>query len=278
MKFENLKLDYHYRYSGKKYGFHRKNLIDALTKHDNVFVIIRDANLIMKIEKEYSYINVVPMYIYTDRDLIKKRLEKLKEQKKLTQNDIDLRLERLNLAFNDYVRHPSIYSEVIINNATMSDFHRIIDITISKYKNMPQIDEKLVFLLMSFNINNPNLQDYSDAIKRAVLKADSTLTCINLDDVQRGAYEISSEAKSQIRRCRIAIVDITENRPNVYYELGYVHGIAKDCILTCHNKDKPHFYPAGHKIIFYKNASELEKVLPNEINALIRGDQLKKNI
>ena len=266
-EFDDLKLDYQYRYAGNRYGFSKKDLNDALTNNTNVFVIVRNTDLIRRLQKEFYFINVVTIFVYADQDLIKKRLFKLKEEGTLTEQDINLRLTRLGIAFRDYLNHPEIYSDVIINNASESDFQRLIETTLLKYRRAPDIEEKLVFLLMAFNRTNPALQDYGAAIKRAVRNADPTARCLDLEDIKRGSYEISAEAKSQIRRCRLAIVDLTENRPNVYYELGFVHGIGKDCILTSHVDSEPHFYPAGHKIIFYKNASELEGRLMEELTA-----------
>lgn len=267
-EFKKLNLDYQYRYSGQDYGFYKNDLLEALRNNSNVFVIVRNSNLIARLQKDFYFINTVPIFIYTDRDQILKRLKKLKKSGKMNQSDIDLRLERLNIAFRDYLDNSELYSEVIINNAEEKDFRRLTQLIIKKYSMAPKVDENLVFLLMSFNPENPNLQDYGIAIKKAVERVSPNLQCINLEDVKKGAYSISVEVKAQIRSCRLSIVDLTENKPNVYYELGFVHGINKDCILTAHSDTKPHFYPAGHKIIRYHNATELESKVYEEVKAL----------
>jgi hypothetical protein len=68
----------------------------------------------------------------------------------------------------------------------------------------------------------------------------------------------------------LTIVDLTDNRPNVYYELGFVHGIGKDCILTCHRDTRPHFHSAHRHILFYKNAVELEAGMTDELDGLLK--------
>lgn len=275
-KFNELKLDYTYKYSGKKYGFYKADLLKALKSNANVFVVVRNAELISQLMGEYSFINVIPIYLYSDREKITKRLEILKREGKMTQADVADRLKRLDIAFRDYLNHPNIYKDVIINDSSISDFYRLIDLKLKKYADNPDIDENLIFLLMSFNPDNPLLEDIARAIKRSVAHVDPELKCINLDDVKGGAYEIAKAAKAHIKRCRIAIIDLAENKPNVYYELGYVHGIAKDCILTAPYGTKPHFYPAGHKILFYKNTAELERMLSEELRGIIKESKIER--
>jgi guanylate kinase len=268
-EFSILKLDYTYKYSGKKYGFSRFDLISALKNNENVFIVVRNSDLIKKLMREFSFINVIPIFLYSDREKISNRLKKMITEGKMTPYDMADRLKRLDIAFRDYLNHPDIYKEVIINDSSVSDFHRLINTKLEKYAENPDIDENLIFLLMSFNPDNPLLEDHANAIKRTVTNFNADLKCINLDDVKEGAFEIAKKAKEHISRCRIAIVDLTENKPNVYYELGYVHGIAKNCILTAHKGTTPHFYPAGHKILFYKNTAELERMLSGELKGML---------
>jgi len=265
-EFKQHDLDYTYSYGGERYGFYNKDLIEALHNYSNVFLIVRSAEIIRQIQQDFNYINVVPIYVYTDLNKVKTRLRK----QHFTLKQIEFRLSRHKLAFEDYLRHPALYKEVLINNSSVQDYHRLIDLIIDKYSSMPNINERLIFLLLSFDSNNPLLQDVSNTIKRSVNDYSPKFTCLNLDDVKKGSYEISAEAKSQIKKCRLAIIDLTGNRPNVYYELGFVHGISKECILTCHKDTKPHFYPAGHRILFYKNVTELEKLIAQELKGVLK--------
>jgi len=50
----------------------------------------------------------------------------------------------------------------------------------------------------------------------------------HLDSKQRIVPVITSA----IRRSAFVIADVTDPRPNVYYELGYAHALAKDVVLT----------------------------------------------
>lgn len=259
---------YKYRYRGEKYGFFKSELDDRLSRGANVFLIIRDVRVIRRLMDDYKFINVVPVFIYTDLDKIQKRFT----QEGIHDEGLQSRL--IGIArdtFEDYLRHPDIYQEVLINNASRNDYHRLIDLLLKKYHREPDVDEKLIFVLMSFNPSNSVLMDYCNAIKRAVTRYDPSFECKDLHDI-KGSFKISDTAKKKIRSCRLAIVDLTDNRPNVYYELGYVHGIEKGCIITTHVESSPHFYPGEYRIVKYKNASELEERLLRELHGVLRDE------
>lgn len=132
------------------------------------------------------------------------------------------------------------------------------------------MDEKLIFVLMSFNPQNPSLLDYYQGMKRAVAAYDASLKCINLDEIG-GSFKISDTALTKIRQSRLAIVDLTENRPSVYYELGFAHGIGQQCIITAHEKTPQLFYPGEYRILYYKNATDLERKLRRELMGMFGG-------
>ncbi len=262
--FDRLNLDYQYKYGGYSYGFHHAELDACLARHSNVFVIVRSAEVIGQLVEDYGFINVVPVYIYTDQEKIRERLYR----QKVSEEQVQFRLGRIREAFEDYLRHPQIYCEVVINNSTIEDYHRLIDMLINKYKTAPEVNEKLVFVLMSFNPDNPKLKDRYRAMQRAVNEYDPSMTCVNLDEIT-GSFKISDMAKKNVRNCRLAIVDLTENKPNVYYELGYVHGIAKECIITAPVSTEKLFYPREYRILEYDSDWELQEKLVEQLKGVL---------
>ncbi len=84
---------------------------------------------------------------------------------------------------------------------------------------------------MSFNPANPPLKDYYKAMQRAVKRYDSSFECKSLHDIT-GSFKISDKAMENIRKCRLAIIDLNENKPNVYYELGYVHPVFRTLLAA----------------------------------------------
>ena len=258
--FDNRQFRYEYKYTGKRYGFQRTDIETAFKRTTNVFIIVRNQEIIKQIKEDFGFINVVSVYIHTDSTMVRTRLE----QQKMSEDQIKFRLARLNLAYEDYVRHSSIYQEVLINNSSQVDYHAMIDSMLEKYRERPDVKDNLVFILMSFNRQNPNLEDYAEAMKRAVTDHDPSFHCVNLDDLT-GSFKISHEAKRHILQCRLAIVDLTENKPNVFYELGFAHASGKEVIITAHEDNPILFYPSEYKIVRYVSASDLYKKLRKEL-------------
>jgi len=255
---------YQYSYSGCKYGFHKSDIYEQLLKYDNVFVIVRNPQVTRQLMSDFHYINVVPVFVYTDKDEIIKRLQ----NQDMSEDQIKFRLDRLQLAYEDYLKNSQMYMHVLINKSSKKDYRHLIDEMLKKYSVSPIIDEKLIFILMSFNPNNSQLEDYSNAMKRAVADVDLSLKCNNLEDIT-GSFKISDEAKKKISLCRLAIVDLTENKPNVFYELGYAHAINKEVIITAHEDTDILFYPGEYKVVRYKNSTDLFNKLKYELKGVL---------
>mgnify|MGYP001611662684 CR=1 FL=1 len=82
--------------------------------------------------------------------------------------------------------------------------------------------------------------------------------------------KIAAEFRALIASSRCVIVDLTENKQNVYYELGYIQAGRKTCVITAEAGTQPFFYPREHKIIFYASARELRETLTSELGGLLR--------
>lgn len=120
---------YFYQYGGEFYGFYKASVDEALDSNQNVFIIVRDRVTIMQIENDYPKINTIPVFIYSDNAQIKKRLKK----DGYNHNAINFRLARQKLVLEDFLRHPDLYTEIIINNSIKRDFHRLIDMLLKKH-------------------------------------------------------------------------------------------------------------------------------------------------
>lgn len=263
-EFESLKLDYKYKYGGYKYGFRKEDLIKNLQSSNNVFLIVRNSKLIKELCDSYSYINVIAVFIYTDMNLVVERLM----NEGYDDHQISYRTRKINSAFRDYLSNPHLYNDLLINNSSYDNYINLIRSLLKKHERTISIKDNLVYVLMSFNKNNPKLIDNYNAIRRAINGLNRNLICKRLDD-SRGSYKISDECKKQINECRIAVFDLTENKQNVYYELGYAQGIGKTCILTAEDGTEEQFYSNEYKILYYKSVTELEYKLTMEIDKLL---------
>ncbi len=128
----------------------------------------------------------------------------------------------------------------------------------------------ICFVIMSFS-GNPILETYyEEAVKPIV--ADAGLECIRVD--QEGFNgQISERIRTDIQCARLIIADLTEDRPNCYFEVGYAVAKGKPIIfqrlkaplyeskLPFDVKDFPH--------IIYGTASDLRERLRKRITALL---------
>ena len=124
--------------------------------------------------------------------------------------------------------------------------------------------------MMSFNPSNKKLDDYFDAMEAAVRSVSSNLKCKRVDKVP-GSPKIAAEFRNLIASARCVIVDLTENKQNVYYELGFAQAKGKTCLITAEEKTTPFFYPREHKIIFYDSARDLREKLAEQLRGILRG-------
>lgn len=122
--FDSFNFDYVYTYDNKKYGFFKKEVEDAINNSENVFIVIRNLDLIKKFSSDFNQHNIVVVFIYTDFDVVSKRLPNANSlQNKKSIED----------AFQDYLSHPKIYDDLIINGGTANDFNRLLDVTVSRF-------------------------------------------------------------------------------------------------------------------------------------------------
>jgi guanylate kinase len=256
-EFNRKNFEYVYTYGGKKYGFTNKQIVDAFKNSDNVFIIVRDVTTIRQLKESYSYLNVVSFFIYTDKNLITYRLKKDKH----TPAEIKFRKDRLGIAYKSYLKNPDLYDDVLVNSGSREDYEKIIDKIYEKHQNKQNINPNLIFVLMSFN---PSYDNIYDEFKDAAKLVDSSLEVKRIDK-QRGDYSITNEILNNIAKARLIICDLTDERPNVYYELGYARGLKKP-IITCAEKNTPlHFDIKDFHTIIYNNTGELRREISSEI-------------
>lgn len=123
--FESLNLEYQYVYNGYMYGFSQQALNAALEDSSRVFIMIRNLEIIKELTLKLTDVNIVTVFIYTDFAEVSKRLP-IKTNESLR--------ESIAHAFDDYLRHPEMYQEVLINGSSANDFYRLIDLLVRKYE------------------------------------------------------------------------------------------------------------------------------------------------
>ena len=264
-EFESRDFDFTYTHGRAHYGFSREELNRHLLRSDNVFAVVRNLWNIKRLIAEYHFLNVVPIFIYFDRHEVEKRFG----PSQLWSEAIKARVERSYQPLKDYYRHSDVYREVLIN-ASEDRFNSVIDRLLEKYAGMPSIDPHLIAVLMSFNDDNEQLRDYYRAIQVAAHQLSPNYRCTRVDELP-GSGQIGADFQNLVSRARCLIVDLTENKQNVYYELGQAHARGATCIITALAGTEPSFYARQHRVVFYRSAEDLVPRLTAELSRVIRG-------
>ena len=105
------------------------------------------------------------------------------------------------------------------------------------------------FVVMQFSDTFNAL--YTDVIKPTCEKFG--LEAIRADDIYKCDLIINDIARS-IEEASVIIADVTTDNPNVFYEVGYAHGIKKATILLSdRTREKLPFDVSGFRTLFYDN-------------------------
>ncbi len=127
------------------------------------------------------------------------------------------------------------------------------------------------FIIMAFEDQTSHglpVVDIQEAIKRGCDGAG--VKAHRIDEVEHSG-SITNLILDHIKRHRFLVSDLTHERPNVYYEIGYAHGMQKEVILTAYRETKVHFDIASFNVIFYASGFDLEKRITRRLNGIIEN-------
>jgi hypothetical protein len=128
--------------------------------------------------------------------------------------------------------------------------------------------KNLVFLIAPFRTDRKMLATYK------ILKEECALLGLVLkrsDDVV-GARPILEDITQLIYDAEFIICDLTHERPNVYYELGFAHAAGNqplDILLIAREGTQLHFDIAGYRVRYYRNGSDLRSIVKRDLDAMI---------
>lgn len=114
---------YTYSYGEAQYGVAPESLREALKTHATVFLIVRDARLIRRIKHDFADSHPVAAFIYADLFHL---------QELLLSEDQAHVLPSIERAFQDYLKTPECYDEVLIRPTDGNDLRRLIDVLIER--------------------------------------------------------------------------------------------------------------------------------------------------
>lgn len=113
-------------------------------------------------------------------------------------------------------------------------------------------DAALVFVICPFD---PEMEPVFDAIAAAA--AAVGMRAERVKDVQ-GDYRITEKMLTLIRAARLIVADLSRERPNVYFELGYARGLGKTVITIVRTGALVHFDVQDWPYIEYIDSRPLE--------------------
>ncbi|MDH3671177.1 MAG: nucleotide-binding protein [Gammaproteobacteria bacterium] len=126
-----------------------------------------------------------------------------------------------------------------------------------------------VFVVMSFE-QTDDLEDYKAAVKQVCEEAG--FEAVRTDSrPAANTHQIIDAIHDHIQTCGFVIADLTNERPNVYYEIGYAMGLKKKLILTSKKGVTVHFDLHGYNRVEWSGSENLKKQLRPVVEEFARS-------
>ena len=153
-------------------------------------------------------------------------------------------------------------SDYEILNQVSSDYKKIAVDAVSLAARM--IISNHVFVIMSFS-EDSKLMDAYDSFQ-TVCK-EFQYDCMRIDDTS-AEDRIIPEIFTRIKKSAFVIADLTEAKPNVYFELGFAQGLKMRVIITAYKGTTLPFDVADMPTIFWEGQKQLKERLREKLEEI----------
>lgn len=277
------KYDYIYSQYGYEYGIEKNQIINAIEKKKEHFVICNDVNVIEKLRMDFEgQIKV----IFLSFDAPVESIKMIQKARNITDDEIDVRINKMKFLHSLFIEKNYLFDYVIVNRFgehpekhLRHELYRIIGVgddslpsltvvketinylveCVKKYErsiiDTPASQKDFLFIIMAMMEEEKNLKDIHYAIHNAAEKAGYKAERVD-DKFDFG--QINKKILNYINMAEVVVADITYERPNCYYEIGYAHAKGKKVILTAKKGTKIHFDINNFSVISYESVSELD--------------------
>jgi hypothetical protein len=130
-----------------------------------------------------------------------------------------------------------------------------------------EIQKGYAFVAMPIDRDDHQLVDVLEAIKAGAKECG--VTAERVDDDERNE-RITDRILESINKAEFVIVDLTNQRPNVFWEAGYAQGIGKTPIYIARDGTTIHFDVKDYPVIIFRNMKELREGIAKRLHAVAK--------